>query len=170
MKGEKKNWKKRRTHRQEMPQHIDKFPLLCFFCQHFMKRAKLLCSNLRIQNHYWQITFIDSWICVIILVQVWFWPANIQKMLRVSEGNQTLSAPGAFGCKRNQTSCFPCYLPAAALRSFLMSLVLQLCCPWMETKAEHPSGGGSSLAICSEQRGEHVKQNYVNNKVSSSWV
>lgn len=48
----------------------------------------------------------------------------------------------------------PCYLPAAALRSFLMSLVLQLCCPWMETKAGQASGGGSSLAICYEQKEE----------------
>lgn len=46
-----------------------------------------------------------------------------------------------------EDSATPCYLPAAAFRSFFMSLVLQLCWPWIETKAVQASGGGSSLAI-----------------------
>lgn len=49
---------------------------------------------------------------------------------------------------REEDNAIPCYLPAAAFRSFLMSLVLQLRWPWMETKAGQASGGGSSLAIC----------------------
>lgn len=58
--------------------------------------------------------------------------------------------------RREEASAIMCYLPAAAFRSFLISLVLQLCLPWMETKAGQDSGGGSSLAIWLEQQGENV--------------
>lgn len=62
----------------------------------------------------------------------------------------------------------PCYLPAAALRSFLISLVLQLCWPWMETKAGQASGGGSSLAIY-HSGGENIQWLQHKPYVTSVW-
>lgn len=62
-----------------MPQNIHKLAFLCLLRQHLMKQVKLLGSDFSIEDHNRHISFVDSWICVIILIQVWFWPANISE-------------------------------------------------------------------------------------------
>lgn len=86
-----------------MPQNIHKLALLSLFRQHLMKQVELLGSDFSIEDHNRHIGFVDCWICVIILIQVWFWPANISESWKKKKKRfLSQSIP-----RENKKSCFP---------------------------------------------------------------
>lgn len=62
-----------------MAQHIDQLPLFCLLRKNFMERVELFGADFSIKYGDRKIRPVDTWIFMIILIQVRLWPVNIYK-------------------------------------------------------------------------------------------
>lgn len=67
------------THCYVVTQHINECALFSLLRQQLVEGVELLGADLSIKDHNGDICLIESWVYVIILVYIWFWPVNTWK-------------------------------------------------------------------------------------------